>query len=287
MSKPLTVTEFLEMFPDDDACLAHLLRVRYGSEPACPKCGQIGTFHKLAKLPAYTCNCGHHIHPMVGTPFHRSRTPLQKWFFAMFLFTTTRNGVAAKEIQRQLGVTYKCAWRIAKLIREYMGWVDGDVPLGGPGGGVVEVDKAYLGGYDKRDENDKVIVLGMVERGGDVIARVVPDRRETTVVPVVKQWVHPASRIATDEGKSFINLKDEGFAHARVNHAAKEYVRGPVHTNTIEGFWGVVKRTIAGTHIWVSPKHLPKYLGEIEFRWNLRKRPELMFPLLLASFQRP
>lgn len=130
MSKPLTIGQFLKEFPDDDACLAHLFKVRYGDNPKCERCGETGKFRKLAKLPAYTCNCGNHVHPMVGTPFHRSRTPLQKWFFAMFLFSTTRNGVAAKELQRQLGVTYKTAWRIARLIREYMGWVDGDAPLG-------------------------------------------------------------------------------------------------------------------------------------------------------------
>ncbi len=187
MSKPMTVTQFLRLFPDDDACLAHLFEVRFGSNPKCPKCGQVGTFHKLAKLPAYTCNCGHHIHPMVDTPFHRSRTPLQKWFFAMFLFTTTRNGVAAKEIQRQLGVTYKTAWRIARLIREYMGWVDGDTPLGGSGGSIVEADEAFIGGKDKIGASDKTIVFGMAERGGDVITRIVPDRSEFSSSPVIRR----------------------------------------------------------------------------------------------------
>src|SRR5260221_7902766 len=118
MRKPMTVTEFLKEFPDDDACLSHLFHVRYGNNSKCSRCGESGKFHRLSKLPAYTCNCGNHIHPMVGTPFHRSRTPLQKWFFAMFLFTTTRNGVAAKENQKEIGVTYKCAGRLAKLNRE-------------------------------------------------------------------------------------------------------------------------------------------------------------------------
>ena len=98
--------------------------------------------------------------------------------------------------------------------------------------------------------------------------------------------MEPGSRIATDTAKAFANLPALGYRHATVNHMEKEYVRASVHTNTIEAFWAIVKRTIAGTHIWVSPKHLPKYLGEIEFRWNLRKRPELMFPLLLSSFLR-
>lgn len=286
MPKSMTVTQFFDLFPDDDACLAHLLKVRYGDDPACPKCGQVGTFHKLAKMPAYTCNCGHHVHPMVDTPFHRTRTPLQKWFFAMFLFTTTRNGVAAKEIQRQMGVTYKTAWRMARLIREYMGYVDGDAPLGGPGGGIVEADKAFIGGKDKEGHDDKTVVLGMLERGGEVVTRIVPDRRLLSVVPVIKDFVRHGSRMATDSANAFKDLHLEGYRHEMVNHGAKEWVRGETHTNNIEAFWRMVKRTIEGTHIWVSPKHLPKYLGEIEYRWNLRKQEHLMMPLLLASFQR-
>jgi transposase len=288
MSKPMTVTQFLRLFPDDDSCLAHLFEVRYGSHPVCPKCGQIDTFHKLAKMPAYTCNCGHHIHPMVETPFHRSRTPLQKWFFAMFLFTTTRNGVAAKEIQRQMGVTYKTAWRMAKLIRIYMGWVDGDAPLGGSGGAIVEADELFVGGKSRMAQkmDNKTIVFGITERGGDVITRVVPNRGEFATSPIIQEFVRPGSKISTDDWNGYQNLVNEGYTHGTVNHSAKEYVRGEWHTNTIEAFWSMVRRTIEGTHIWVSPKHLPKYLGEIEYRWNLRKRPDLMFPLLLASFQR-
>ncbi len=176
MAKSWTIKQFLEAFPDDDACLAHLFETRYGQEPVCPKCGQIGTFHKLKKLPAYTCNCGHHIHPMAGTPFERSRTSLKTWFYVMFLFCATRNGLSAKEIQRQIGVTYKTAWRMGHEIRKYMGWVDGDTRLGGVGRPPVEVDKTFIGGYDKRGHDDKKIVLGMVERKGDVVTRVLPNR---------------------------------------------------------------------------------------------------------------
>jgi transposase len=243
MSKSTSVTQFLKLFPDDDTCLAHLFEVRYGADPVCPKCHQVGTFHKLAKMPAYTCNCGHHIHPMVDTPFHRSRTPLQKWFFAMFLFTTTRNGVAAEEIQRQMGTTYKCAWRMARLIREYMGLVDGDAPIGGSGGGIVEADETFIGGVDHNTRNprgDKTVVFGIVERGGEVVTRVVPDRGEFSTTPFIKEFVRPGSKVATDDWKRYWNLSKEGYTHGRVNHSAKEYVRGEWHTNTIEGFWSMV-----------------------------------------------
>lgn len=286
--KPMTIQQFFKQFPDDDACLNHLFETRYSDDPACPKCGEIGKFRRLKKMPAFTCNCGHHIHPMAGTPFERSRTPLQKWYYAMFLFTTTRNGVSAKELQRALGVTYKTAWRIGHEIRKYMAWVDGDAPLGGDGPAhpVVEADKTFIGGKDKRGQDDKTVVLGIVERGGEVITRVVADRRATTVVPHIIENVVPGSRVATDTAGAFKILPEEGYRHGAVNHSAGEYVRGPVHTNTIEGFWSWVKRGIEGTHVAVSEKHLPKYLGEFEYRFNLRKSPHLMFPLLIQSFRR-
>ncbi|MGE0612205.1 MAG: IS1595 family transposase [Hyphomicrobiales bacterium] len=287
MPKMMNIQEFMAQFPDDDACLEHLFRTRFGDAPACPKCGEVGKFRKLTKLPAYTCNCGHHIHPMVGTPFHKSRTPLQKWYYAMFIFTTTRNGVAAKEIQRQLGVTYKCAWRIGHKLREYMALADGDMKLGGPGRGGVEVDKAFIGGKDRAGLGDKAIVLGMSERNGDVLTRVIPSRRAKHVIPQVKQWVHTGSRLYTDEAAVYGLLPGQGYRVESINHSAKEWARGDAHTNTIEAFWASLKRGINGTHIWVSKKHLQKYLCEFEFRHNLRKSPHLMFPIHLQAFPRP
>ena len=248
MSKHFTIQDFFKRFPTDDACLDHLMHIRYGDSAECPKCGKVSKFARIKKLPAYSCpHCGHHIHPMAGTPFERSRTPLQKWFYAMYLFTTTRNGVAAKELQRQLGVTYKCAWRIGHEIRKYMTHVDGDSPLGGHP--VVEADEAFVGGYKPggMGGKGKTVVFGMVERGGDVITRVVPSRGEFVLVPHILKNVKRGTRIATDEHRSYSNLKEEGYHHGTVNHAQKEYVRGPVHTNTIEGFWSWMKRQIEGT----------------------------------------
>lgn len=286
MTKAMTIQDFFRQFPDDDACLDHLFRTRFGDNPECEKCGAQGKFRKLANMPAYTCNCGHHIHPMVGTPFEKSRTPLQKWFYAMFLFTTTRNGVAAKELQRQLGVTYKTAWRMAKLIREYMGYVDGEGTLGREGK-AVEIDETFIGGKDKRGFEDKTIVMGMIERGGEVVTRVVDNRYLKTVLPIIRASIPEGSRIITDDWSTYRTLVNYGYRHEKVNHSQGEYVRGDAHTNNIEAFWSGVKRMIKGTHIWVSKKHLSTYLGEAEFRHNLRKQPHLMFPLLLTAFQRP
>jgi transposase-like protein len=284
-AKPMTIRQFNKLFPDDEACLDHLMETRFGKEFECPSCGRDTKYHRIKKRKAYECQyCGHQIYPMVGTPFEKSRTSLKLWFYAMFLFCATRNGVSGKELQRQLGVTYKTAWRIGHEIRKYMAIVDGDGPLGGKS--IVEADKAYIGGKDKQGHDDKTVVLGMVEREGDVLTRVVKDRRETTVVPHIIENVRPGTRIATDEGRAFQNLREEGFQHGTINHSRGEYVRGPVHTNTIEGFWSWLKRGIEGTHVWVSPKHLNNYLGEFEFRFNLRNAPHLMFDVLLLAFPR-
>lgn len=286
-SKPLTIRQFFQIFPTDDACLEHVMRTRYGQRHPCPKCGKEAHHYRIKARKAYECEyCGHHVYPCAGTPFEKSRTPLQFWFFAMYLFCASRNGVAAKELQRQLGVTYKCAWRMGHEIRIYMGQVDGDDPLGGFGA-IVEADETFIGGKDKRGKDDKHIVLGAVERGGEIITEVIADRREATMIPELKKMIVPGARVATDEHKSYQALPSEGYAHATVNHAAKEYVRGSVHTNTIESFWSQLKRGVAGTYIHVSQKHLDKYLAEFEYRFNLRQSPRAMFDALILAFPRP
>lgn len=286
----MTIREFDTRFPDDDACLEHIFRVRYGDAFQCPKCDKKAKYYRVKKRRCHECEyCGNQIFATVGTPFEKSRTSLKTWFYAMFLFCASRNGVSAKEIQRQTGVTYKTAWRIGHEIRKYMGYVDGDAPLGGDGPGypVVEVDKAFIGGKDKQGQDDKAIVLGMAERhGGDVLTRVIPNRRAFTVFPKVAKWVKPGSRVATDEAKAFGDLKDAGYRHGTINHRKGEYVRGPVHTNTIEAFWGNLKRGINGTYVSVSKQHLQKYLWEFEYRHNMRRSQHLMFDLLLLAFPR-
>jgi len=289
MTKPMTLKQFQAKFPTDDACLEHLFHTRYGDDVVCPKCGEIGTFHRLAGKPAFTCNCGHHIHPMAGTPFMDTRTPLTTWFHVMFLFCASRNGVSAKEVQRQSGVTYKTAWRMCNRVRQYMGYVDGDAPLGGPdaSAGPVEVDQAFLGGHDKMGHDDKAIVLGMVERGGDVMTRIIQGRDWWSTTRAMNENVMEGSLVYTDDANVFKTLKHLGYRHDSVNHSIKEYVRGDVHTNSIESFWSNLKRSISGTYVCVSKKHLQTYLREFEFRYNLRKHPHLMLEALLLSFPKP
>lgn len=144
MARRFAVQDFYNRFPDDNACLDYIMKVRYGATLRCPKCGKESRFARIRKIPAYACpRCGYHIHPMQGTPFTRTHTPLQKWFYAIYLFTTSRKGVSAKEIQRQLGVSYPTAWRIGHIIRKYTGIVDGDDDQSGHRRG----DKTYSGRF--------------------------------------------------------------------------------------------------------------------------------------------
>ena len=284
-----TIQEFFHNFQNDAACLEYLMRLRYGESLDCPKCGKHGKFHAIKKHPAYECAwCAHPIYPMVGTIFHRSHVPLQKWFYALYLFTTTRHGVPAKELERQLGVSYPTAFRMAKEIRKLMGRLDGEPPLTG----TVEVDESYVGGRVKggkkkgitgRSHKGKTIVFGILERDGELYTKVVETAGRRDLIPPILKQVPKGTRIMSDEWHPYKILKALGYRHETVEHGAKEYARGDVHVNGLEAFWSMLKRSIRGTHIHVSPKYLSVYLGEFEYRYNRRKRAGTMFAELLAS----
>ena len=283
-----TIQEFMAQFPDDDACLDYLMQLRHGEVIECSKCGKTGKFHRIKRHPAYECAwCGYEIYPMVGTMFARSHVPLQKWFYALYLFTTTRHGVPAKELERQLGVSYPTAYRMAKTIRKHMGQIDGDPPLTGH----VEVDETYVGGRRKgreqgftgRGAKGKTIVMGILERDGELYTKVVPNASRKSLIPPIFERIKAGTTISTDEWPPYRILKSLGYDHRTVDHGRKEWARGDVHVNTLEAFWSMLKRSIRGTHIHVSQKYLSVYLGEFEYRYNRRKRPETMFAELLAS----
>ena len=282
--KTTTVQEFFKQFPDDNVCLDFLMKKRHGDTLDCPKCGKHGKFYRIKRHPAYECAwCGHAIHPMAGTIFTDSHTPLQKWFYALYLFTTTRHGVPAKEIQRQLGVSYPTALRITHKIREHMAEVDGEGPLDG----LIEADETYIGGRVRGRghgyRKNKTVVFGMAKRGGDIMTKVVSNVKRRTLEPLIRENVAAGSTVHTDDLRSYLRLPAAGYKHGVVNHSAGEYVRGNCHVNSVEGFLSRLKNSIHGTHIHVSRKHLWKYLKEFEFRYNLRKDPGLMFPLLIHS----
>lgn len=284
--KYITLQQFTKQFPTDEACLEHIMKVRHGLEGDCPKCGAVTKFSRVSKERAYACQwCGWHVYPCVGTPFEDSRTALKSWFYAIYLFSTSRHGVPAKELERQLGVTYKTAWRMAKQIREYMAKVDGNTPLTG----TVEADETYVGGKTTggkrgRGAAGKAIVFGMLEKGGDIATHVVPDVKRNTLYPIIEAGIEKGSIIHSDELRSYATLGSKGFMHETVNHGRGEYVRNGVHVNGLEGFWSRLKLSIRGTHIHVSPKHLSSYAAEFSYRYNRREIPQMILAELLAGF---
>ncbi len=291
MSAKLTVRQFFAQFPTDDACLAHVMEVRYGMRHVCGACGVEATFHKLANRHAYSCaHCGHHVYPCAGTIFQDSHTSLQTWFYAIYLFVVTRHGVSGKELQRNLGVTYKTAWRMGQQIRILMTTADGVQMLQGH----VELDEAYVGGVRHggkrgRGAPGKTIVMGMKERGGRMVAKSIPNVKSATLRYQVLSNVKEGSTVSTDELVSYGLLDGDGYQHGQVKHGAKEwsyydYRHGATHhTNHVESFWVLFKRSIRSTHIHVSPKYMNRYLSEFTFRSNHREMQNAMFDLLIAS----
>jgi transposase len=285
-----TFKEFQAEYPDDASCLEKLMEINYGgTKTACPECRAERQFHAMTKRRAYACQvCGFHIYPCAGTIFHKSRTKLTHWFFAMYLMTSTRHGVAAKELQRQIGCTYKTAWRMAHELRKLMAQADRSGPLSG----FVEIDETRVGGKQKRQArarkgDNKSIVMGMVERDGRILAGPVADTSQNTLEPIILRNVHPESIVATDEHGAYSDLRHSFRQHGRVNHSAEEWVRGVFHTNTIEGHWSQLKRSIRGTHVQVSAKHLWKYVSEFSYRRNMRHSHRDMFNRLIFAFSLP
>jgi transposase-like protein len=283
-----SLMEFMREYPDDAACLDRLWRDRFapdGHHAHCPKCDRERKFHRTRTRASYTCDtCGLHIHPTAGTIMHRSATSLHLWFYAMYLMTSTRCAVSAKHLERELGVTYKTAWRMANLIRNKLMVEDGDEPLSGD----VEVDETSVRGRyrgPKRTQAEAAkwrerqpSVLGMVERGGSVRASAIgPD----PVMPNIREHVVPASMVYTDDWRAYDTLGRRGYTHRRIAHSEKVYVEGDVHTQTIEGFFSLVKNGIRGTYHAVSTKWLQGYLNEFAWRYNHRDDAEPQFRTLL------
>lgn len=286
-----TFKDFQAEYPTDESCLDAIMKVQYGgTEFSCPACGADTKFHRITKRRAYACqHCGHHIYPCVGTIFEKSRTNLTKWFHAMYLMTSTRSGVAAKELERQLGVTYKCAWRMAHELRKLMQVADYQGPLGG-NGEHVEIDEAFVGGkaqYGRPSRENKTIVMGMIDRKGNMRAAPVPNVTARTLEDVIERHIAPGTTISTDEFRGYNGLQVSPYTHGTVNHSRKQYVDGIHHTNSIEGFWSHFKRAVKGTHVHVSSKHAAKYVSEFAYRRNMRDNPRGMFKRLVISFSLP
>ncbi len=291
-----SLMKFTARFPDDDACLEYLWRQRYSADAEhahCPKCERERVFRKYQmsnRNTSWTCTaCGHHVHPTAGTIFHKSSTALHLWFYAMYIMASTRCGISAKQLERELGVTYKTAWRMFNLIRnQLMDQDESDLA------GEVEADETYMGGRRKGKtgrpggaDKKKTPDFGMVERGGRVVAMTVDNVQAATLLPQMQKRILPAAVVYTDEYPSYGQLHRSGYDHRRIHHKEGVYVSGDVHTNTIEGFWSLVKSGIRGSHHAVSAKWLQGYLNEYAWRYNHRNDPRGMFELLLLRAASP
>jgi transposase len=283
--KECTVKDFLDKFNSDDVCLEWLKNKFYPDGIYCKKCGKITKHYKAIDRPSYCCEfCGNHVHPTANTIFHKSTTPLKSWFYAIYLMSSTRCGISAKQLERELGVTYKTAWRMFNQIRIML---KQDFFKNN---GTFEADETYIGGKHSgttgRGSENKTCVFGLAERNGRITARKVKDAKAKTILPIIIRNVAPESKIYTDEFRSYNNLKYLNYKNEFINHSANVYADGDIHVNSLEGFWSLLKRGINGVYHSVSKKHLNKYLNEYTFRYNNRNNEEPMFSLMMNQIQK-
>lgn len=277
--------QFKKDFPNDQACLQFAFDTLHSKECNCG-----GEYRAVEGRKQFYCSkCRYQIAPLADTIMHKSDTPLSLWFHALWVFSNAKSGISAKELERQLAVTYKTAWRMLHLIRKALkqdGKLTGDV----------EMDTAYFGGrfksgkYNEKQKEAiaaKAIVMGAIERGGKARLLVVPDSTAKTHGDFLAETVSPnAERLMTDKTNRLDNVA-KGFNRLSVDHGRGEFVRGDVHANTIDAFWSHIKRSITGTHKVVSKKHLQEYLDAFVFHRNNGGNDKLRFFALLESVMRP
>jgi len=267
------------IFHDNDAAREHLESILWPDGPHCPHCGEVENIRKLQgkshRPGLYCCNsCRGHFTVMVGTVLERSKIPLCKWVLGFHLMAASKKGVSAHQLHRMLGITYKSAWFMAHRIREAMREFNPG-PLGGENK-VVEADETYVGGKAKNAKRGKPIpkkeaVFSLVERDGKVRSYHVPAVNHKNLRPIIVTQVDRKSYLMTDEAGVYKRTGKEFAGHGTVNHSIEEYVRGKFwHTNTIEGYFSILKRGINGVYQHVSQQHLKRYLGEFDFRYNER-----------------
>jgi transposase-like protein len=270
-------------FPDEQACLTWLAEYRWPEGISCKRCKKITPHKYMQSRKSFYCQkCGQHTQPTAGTIFHKSSTPLKLWFYAIFIMTSTRSGVSAKQLERELCVTYKTAWRMFHQIRSMMS-DDPDKNLFGE----VEVDETYIGGTPGRRSSvkphNKQIVFGMVQRGGKAKLRHVKSAGVRVLMPEIDKGVESEAVIYSDEHGSYRSLEKRGYKHETVIHSQAEYVRGHVHTQNIEGVWSTMKRGIKGVYRHVDPKYLQAYADEYAFRYSYRQSPSMFWVLLCRT----
>lgn len=290
-TKGLSLVELTDRFADEDECREFLAELRWPEGVECPEC-QSKSVSFLRKRNQYDCNdCRRRFSVKAGTIFNDSKLPLRKWFLAVFIMCESKKGVSANQLKRMLGVTYKTAWYLCHRIRAAMKDKDQEPLIG-----TIEIDETYVGG-EKRGEgsgyvDNKSVVIAAVSRGGEMRARVLPDRRKRSVRVFIAENVDgKAKAIYTDEAQVYRGALKGRENHESVRHSLaydrhsgkmrREWVRGDVHTNTVEGVHSLLKRSIIGSYHHLSMKHLPAYVDEIEWRYNNRDNEYLFRDTLL------
>jgi len=281
VKQDINMINLIERYHNEDKCRAYLEELRWPNGVACPRCGSM-SISRIQKPRVFDCNsCRYQFSVLVDTIFHDSHLPLWKWFLATYMMCEAKKGVSANQIKRTIGVSYKTAWYLCHRIRNAMS--DGTPNLLK---GIVEVDETWVGGKAKGHghgyKGNKTIVAGATERGGDARLQVVDGLDRQTLHQFIRENTSPDTEaIYTDDWPAYDGIADHDTRHETVNHSAEEWVRGDVHTNSVEGIWSLLKRSIVGSYHKVSVKHLDSYLDELEWRFNNRGNPYLFRDTLL------
>jgi transposase-like protein len=276
------LVHLIEEFGSDDRCRAYMEELRWPDGLECPRCHGT-TISRIYGRGQFDCDsCRYQFSVTAGTTFHDSHLSLWKWFLAIYLMVESKKGISAKQLQRTLDVSYKTAWYLSHRIRDAMGSIE-ESPLVG----VVEVDETLIGGKrpgaGRGFRENKTVVIGAIQRGGNVRLRVIPNTRRHHVEEFIEGVIDHPNAIYTDELKSYDDVAiTMETRHETVTHKAEEYVRGDVHTNTVESAWSLFKRAVIGSYHQISVKHLPAYLDEFEWRYNGRNNPYLFRDTLLV-----
>ena len=286
-----SIIDLLKAFPTEEDCVNHLEKLRWNGYVISP----FDNTSKVYKCSnnKYKCkNTGKYFNVRTNTVFDNTKIPLQKWFLALYVFSSHKKGVSSHQLAKDISVTQKSAWFLLHRLRYAFEHPNFNAVLNND----VEIDETFIGGknknrhFDKKVENsqgrsckDKTPVLGMIERNGNIIAKVVEDTKQKTIEPIIFNNVNNGANVYTDEWMAYNNLH-KIFTHKRVNHGAKEYVNAMAYTNNIECFWSHLKRGIDGIYHWISKDHLQSYVDEFTLRFNTRKfSTQSRFDLVLST----